>query len=301
MTLFYYHCSMSGLPVLNIKQFDFKANDGNFYANDFAEHLRTYHASITKPHKHDFYLIVLFTEGKGIHEVDFNSYTIERGALFLLTPGQTHHWEFTERAEGYIFFHSAEFYRLLFPNKNIDDYPAFYSAYNSPLLLLNEDAITSYEERFHMVHQEYKNDGLMKYRKLGLLVDLLYIDIARLYAKDNNSNDRFIEKKMEWFIKLEHLIDKEFKSKKSPSDYADSLNISVKHLNKIVMQTIGKTTSDLIHQRIILEAKRMLTHGKFTVQEIAFKLGYDDVSYFSRFFKKKCGMSPTDFSKSYDE
>jgi AraC-like DNA-binding protein len=290
---------MDFLPILNIKQFEFKVDEGEFYANNFSTHLEKYHSSITKPHKHDFYLIVLFTEGKGVHEVDFDSYPIERGALFLMNPGQTHHWEFTEVAKGFIFFHSKDFYNLSFPNKNIDDYPFFYTSYNFPFLMLKEKELDLFSHYFKMILEEFELNEFMRYQKLALIVDLLYIETTRLYIKTEQNDVHKVEKGVIWFRKLEQLIDQNFLTMKKASDYAFELNVSTKHLNKVVINTVGKSTTDLIHQRILLEAKRLLTHGELTVQEIAFELGYDDASYFSRLFKSKCGVSPSIFSKKY--
>jgi len=290
---------MGFLPILNIKQFELKVDEGEFYANNFSSHLEKYHASITKPHKHDFYLIVLFTSGEGIHEVDFDSYPIKRGALFLMNPGQTHHWEFTEKAKGFIFFHSKDFYNVSFLNKNIDNYPFFYTSYNLPFLQIKEKELDLFIHFFIVICEEFELNNFMRHQKLALIVDLLYIEITRLYIKNEQNNIHKTEKSVAWFRKLEQLIDQKFLTMKKASDYAFELNVSAKHLNKVVINTVGKTTTDLIHQRILLEAKRLLTHGELTVQEIAFELGYEDVSYFSRLFKKKCGVSPSVFSKKY--
>lgn len=289
------------LPVLHIKEFAKSIKRDDFYTNIFSTHLKTFHTSITKPHKHDFYLVVLFLKGAGVHEIDFNSYPIKRGALFLLKPGQTHHWEFSEEAEGYIFFHSKDFYNVLFPNKNIDEYPAFYSSYNSPYLSLSEKAISSFEKQFTAIYNEYHQDCLMKYRKLGLMIDMIYIDITRSYKIENEETGNKVSSQVLLFRKLEMLIEERFIIDKKPSSYAEALHVSTKHLNKIVIKTLKISTSDLIHQRVLLEAKRLLTHGKLSVQEIAFELGYDDPSYFSRLFKKKVGVTPSRFIKLYPD
>ncbi|MFT5821253.1 MAG: AraC family transcriptional activator of pobA [Crocinitomix sp.] len=291
---------MSILPVLNIEQFDFKNQKGHFYANEFAIHLEKHHSSITKPHKHDFYLIVLFTQGHGVHEIDFNAHPIKPGSLFLLRPGQTHHWEMSADIDGYIFFHTPEFYNLLFPNRDIADYPVFNSNYNSPLIELDNDQIDGYAQRFKQILVEYEARFWLKDQRISLLVDLIYVDLARIYrAKHPTTNDDSI-KKINRLLLLEKHIDRYYKERKNAKDYADALNVSVKHLNKNVMAALGKTTSDLIHDRILLEAKRMLIHGKVSVQEIAYDLGYEDASYFSRFFKKKTGLSPSDFAQKYE-
>lgn len=288
------------LPVLNIEQFDFENQKGHFYANEFATHLDKYHSAITKPHKHDFYLVVLFTQGHGVHEIDFNAYPINPGSLFLLQPGQTHHWELSEDIDGYIFFHTREFYNLLFPNRNIDDYPVFNSNYNSPLIELEIDQMEEYAQRFKQIREEYDQNLWLKDQRISLLVDLIYVDLARIYRAQQTTTDNNSKKKISRLIQLEKQIELLYKEQKHATTYAAKLNVSVKHLNKNVMAALGKTTSDLIHDRVLLEAKRMLIHGKATIQEIAYDLGYDDASYFSRFFKKKTGFSPSNFAQKYE-
>ena len=152
---------------------------------------------------------------------------------------------------------------------------------------------------FKSIFEEFTLNKFMWHQKLALMVDLLYIETTRLYIKNEQNDIHKIEKGIAWFRKLEQLIDQNFLTMKKASNYANELNVSTKHLNKIVVNTIGKTTTDLIHQRILLEAKRLLTHGELTVQEIAFELGYDDSSYFSRLFKNKCGVSPSVFLNKY--
>jgi AraC-like DNA-binding protein len=94
---------------------------------------------------------------------------------------------------------------------------------------------------------------------------------------------------------LEVLLENNFKTEKAPFFYASQLAITLKHLNRICNEMLQKTTTEVILARIILEAKRMLMDKKFTVNEIATELGFDDYSYFTRLFKKHTGMTPTDF------
>ena len=96
-----------------------------------------------------------------------------------------------------------------------------------------------------------------------------------------------------------HNIDVYFKTKKYAHEYASLMNISEKHLNRICKECLNKTTSEIIAERIIIEAKRLLIHKQHSVSEIAANLGFDDNSYFSRFFKKNCGETPIHFLKKY--
>jgi YesN/AraC family two-component response regulator len=91
---------------------------------------------------------------------------------------------------------------------------------------------------------------------------------------------------------LKDTIEKEFKSKHAPSDYALILNISLNALTKITKKHFNKTLTSLITDRIIIEAKRELYLTNKSVKELAYELGYDDEYYFSRFFKKNANISP---------
>ncbi|MTI31345.1 AraC family transcriptional regulator [Xanthovirga aplysinae] len=290
---------MSRLPILNIEQFQTLADSDDFYFNNLSDHIKANYQTVTVPHKHDFFLTVLFTQGEGIHEIDFNSYPIRPGSVFLLNPGQTHHWELSQDINGFIFFHSQSFYDLNYSAKRVHNFPFFYSLQNSPCIYLNENEQQVIEYFFKMIHDEYYANLLMKQDKLCSLIDLIYIELSRIcmgegYLKVSKSNN--YSKKLQ---QLEQLIEQNFLTEKSPMIYADWMNITPKHLNRITKTMVGKTTSDLIAERVLLEAKRMLLHAENNFSEIAYSLGYEDYSYFSRLFKKKCGESPSEFQKRY--
>ena len=96
-------------------------------------------------------------------------------------------------------------------------------------------------------------------------------------------------------------MEQNFRQMKSVAEYAEILNITSGHLNDTVQKEIGKTTSEIIHERIILEAKRLLYHSPKSVKEIAYELLYDDPSYFARFFKTHTQLTPEQFRKRIRE
>lgn len=288
------------LPILNIKQFQNSSED-HFYTNIFSKHLIENHHAITTPHKHDFYLSVLFTQGSGTHEIDFNSYPIEKGALFFLKPGQTHNWWLSEDIEGYIFFHSKSYYDLHYSRKSVVDFPFFYSSQNSPYLLLQSDQMTKIEPLFQSILDEFRNEDLMQHQKIKSLIDLLYIDIAR-WCVGNRLQD--VSKSNSYVLKiyqLENLIEQHYLTHKLASTYAEWMHMTPKHLNRITKTTLGKTTSELIIERVLLEAKRMLVHSENQLTDIADHLGFIDYAYFSRVFKSKTGENPSDFQRRYHQ
>lgn len=290
---------MKKVAVLNLNQFYKGGELTGFYANTLQNHLATHHKDIIVPHSHNFYLAILFTHGSGTHEIDFTTYEVKPGSLFFLNPGQTHHWELSDDVEGFIFFHTLEFYNLQYNHKKITDYPFFYSMHSLPCLYPDITNTVSFTNMFREITAEYNRQDILQEQKLLTLADLVYIESTRLYASGNsdvslNRNSYYVR-----FRKLEDLVDKNYKYEKSPSAYAAMLNMSLKHLNRITRDVAGKAAGDIITERVLLEAKRLLVLQKHSFNEIATELGYEDYAYFSRLFKTKTGETPTGFVGKY--
>ncbi|REE25457.1 AraC-like DNA-binding protein [Winogradskyella pacifica] len=287
------------IPVLNISQFKESASLNDVYINSFSNHIQLNKHLINKPHSHNFYLCVLFSEGTGTHEIDFNSYDINPGKVFLLKPGQTHFWKFETPPEGYIFFHSQEFYELKFLEHKLQTFPFFYSNQNPPVLELTVDKRIQLQLKFQDVYTEYLQTNLLRELKIVNSINHIYIELTRAYTVNTNLEKLNSPHYANILEKLETLINSHFYNEKLPKFYADKLHITTKHLNRVVKETIDKTTSQLISERIILEAKRLIVHSKDNLANIAYTLQFSDYAYFSKFFKSKTGMTPLDFRKKY--
>ncbi|PZR19611.1 MAG: AraC family transcriptional regulator [Flavobacterium psychrophilum] len=290
---------MKKVNILNLEQFHDHDTSEEFHANTLSNHLITRHKDIYLPHKHNFYLSVLFTKGTGIHEIDFRSYEVKPGALFFLNPGQTHHWELSPAADGYIFFHSQNFYDLHYTRNRLSSFPFYYSIHSNPCIYLNKVKLKTAVTFFEMILKEYQNNKTFANESLISLTDLVYNESSRAYMLQNpailNNKDKYYVK----FRSFEELIEGNFREYKLPSQYADMLNMTSKHLNRITQAVVGKTASDVILERIILEAKKEIILQKQGFAEIAYLLGYDDYAYFSRLFTKKTGTTPSEFLKRY--
>ncbi|MBC8754918.1 helix-turn-helix domain-containing protein [Kordia sp. YSTF-M3] len=285
---------MKLLPVYNISQFKEDKPSKHLYCNRFEEHLRT-HPFIEKPHIHDFHLVVLFTKGTGTHIVDFNTYEINAGSVFVLQPGQMHHWNLSKDIDGFILFHSKEFYNVHFRHKQINDYPFYYSTYNTPKLRLNAPQTQTITSFFEMILAEYTSRKLFNEHSILNLLDLIYIELSRHYITPTQLQVKRYHTILRSF---EELLEQFYKYEKKPSFYASRLNITLKHLNRICKETLQKTATTVITDRIILEAKRLLLTPELAVNEIANRLGFEDYSYFSRLFKQKTQRTPSSFRSS---
>lgn len=286
---------MKSSEVYRIRDFRTFSEADGFYANHLNPHIRL-HDFTSAPHKHDFFFLALFTQGSGIHEVDFKKYLIKPGSLFVLRPGQMHNWKISSDCDGYVFFHTGDFYDTGFNSERVRDY-AFYSSHQrSPLLILNRASQNKFKNLLEEITEEYFKEQPLRHQKLQSLVKLVYIELSRLYHAENSAG------KENYLIKLstfEKLIDEHFMKLKSAGEYARLMHLSEKHLNRISVSCLGKTSTQLIADRIVLEAKRRLIHSGQTVSQIANHLGYSDNSYFTRFFRKHTRETPMAFLKRY--
>lgn len=144
------------------------------------------------------------------------------------------------------------------------------------------------------IKTEMQNPALAQYELLVSYLKIFLITASRLKTEQLSILEQKNVTGKEPFIlqNLKNYIEIHFKTKHSPSDYADLLNITPKALGKITKAHFNKTLTDLISERIIIEAKRELYLTNKAVKEIAYDLGYDDEHYFSRFFKNNAEVSP---------
>jgi len=282
------------LPIFRIQDFDAQTRrEQYFYLNYFANHLRE-HQFIQKPHKHNFYIVLLLTSGYGTHTIDFKTYTVQPRTVYFLSPGQVHSWQLTTDADGYILFFTSKFYLWGHPQNKLYDFPYFNALLHRPLLQVTEAEEVQLTEiirsiaREHVGRQPSKEDIIRDY------LDILLILLTRMYQAQN-PEEQVSSGELLQLQNLENLIDRHYKAHQPVSFYADQLHVTVKQLNESSKRTIGKTVKELIQHRVVLEAQRLLVHSPLTITQIAAELGYFDNSYFSRFFKKHAGQTPEQF------
>lgn len=145
-----------------------------------------------------------------------------------------------------------------------------------------------------LIKNEYFNPN-GTYLILKALIKVYLLNLIRL------NNLHFLEqdtnqKRIYQFIIL---LDQYFKEQRNADFYATDMGISAKRLNQILKLKMNKSITQLIHERLILEAKRMLISSEMTIKEIAFELNFDDPAYFSRFFKKNTQLSPEKFKQQH--
>ena len=284
-------------PVYDVHNFQCQSIHADLYVNTFQNHLKN-HAFVEEPHRHNSHLLLFFTKGSGTHEVDFDVFEIQRGSLFLLQPGQLHHWNLSADVDGFVVIYAAEQYNLYFGRKKLSDYPFYASAQQKPEIVLDDVEIRSVLPYFNLLVSENQQSAHFQIDKMFNLIDCIHIELARKYDVDDGHQTPAYNTKIGLF---ESLMERHFREEKLPSFYAEQLHITLKHLNRICNEILGKTATEVIAGRVVLEIKRMLSDKQLSVNEIADALGFEDYSYFSRFFKKQTGHSPTDFRKNNNQ
>ncbi|MDX5422877.1 MAG: AraC family transcriptional regulator [Hymenobacteraceae bacterium] len=281
-------------PVYVIEEFPREVEEPNnvFYMTRLEKLVQNFE-NIDKPHSHSFYLLMIITGGSGTHTIDFVTYEVQPPQFFFLTPGQVHSWKLSPDIRGVSIFFEANFFLAHYPQR-LYQYPFFHSQQHQPLLALppNDPFWANlmgcmYKE--YVDQQPHRNEVLLSY------LHILLENAARLYRSETLQDKApgAVAKVREF----ELLLNQHFMHKREVKDYADMLHITPNHLNVLCKATVSKTASQLIHERVIVEAQRLLLHSTMSVKEIAYQLQFEDNSYFSRFFKKYSGKTPEQFRK----
>ena len=244
---------MKKYPIYSIQSFNCNDVNSDFYINTFKNHLVD-HSFVEEPHRHNSFVLVLFTNGSGTHDIDFDTFGIQPGSMYFLQPGQMHHWSLSDDIDGFVVFYSQEMYNLYFRQKTVNAYPFYYSLGNSPEMVLDAKEVKEIESYFYNMLAEYQGNKMMKQDKIINLLDSIHIEIARKYNENNVLETHSYNVKIRDFSTL---LENHFLTEKTPSFYASKLNITLKHLNRICKTIPKKTTTKEIKKRIIIKPKKL--------------------------------------------
>jgi AraC family transcriptional regulator, transcriptional activator of pobA len=243
----------------------------------------------------NYYSLIWITKGSGKVKVDFSEYDFEENRLFAFSPYQPFMFSSKEKLEGTVIQFHSDFYCIHMHQKEVAcNGVLFDNIYKPPFTYINPEAALNLNLILNQMKSEMLNQSLAQYEMLVSFLKIFLINASRLKTEQQPEVTVPKEGLREPFIlqNLKNAIEKDFKTKHSASDYANYLNITTTSLAKLTKSYFNKTLTDLISERIIIEAKRELYMTNKTVKEIAFELGYNDEHYFSRFFKNNADVSP---------
>lgn len=257
--------------------------------------------SICKPFPYtrkDFYKISLIIGKNKVHYADKIS-VIEDQALFFANPQIPYNWEqVDENQTGFFCIFTDAFFSQY---GNLKEYPLFQPGGN-PIVPISMELAESLKTVYLRMFDEINSDYAFKYDVLrNLVFEIIHLALktqtvtTSLYSKSNATiriSSLFLEL-LERQFPIESITQQV--NFRSPSEYASQLNVHVNHLNKALKETTGKTTSQIISERIVQEAMILLKQTNWNINEIAWCLGFEELSHFINFFKKNVQVSPKNY------
>jgi AraC family transcriptional activator of pobA len=243
----------------------------------------------------NYFTLIWIQKGNGIVKVDFSEYDFFENQLLAFAPYQPFMLTSDEKIEGIVLNFHPEFFCIHKHQAEIAcNGILFNNIYKPPYVSIDEPSKNILEMVVEQMKSEMQNPELAQYELLVSYLKIFLITATRLKNQQQPEEEQIDNSNTAPFIlqNLKNYIESNFKTKHSASDYAELLNITPKALAKITKSHFNKTLTNLIAERIIIEAKRELYLTNKPVKEIAYELGYDDEHYFSRFFKTNADISP---------
>lgn len=243
------------------------------------------------PHRKDYFFFALVIDAKegGRHWIDMKPYDILPKTLYFTHPSQVQLKEESYAIISYALSVSKEFLSLD-PQNGAKELPIIQNAHKAHQLHLAAEDFQFIENILSSIFKEYHQTKDWQHSMLQSYVNILLVYCSRLYTQQFKSIDAQPESLI--LENFRELIEMHYKTQHEVSQYADLLHISAGYLGEMIKQQSGKSAIKHIQDRIILEAKRLIYFSENSMKEIAFNLGFEDASYFNRFFKRHTGFTP---------
>lgn len=232
--------------------------------------------------QHILYELVCISKGDLELTIDFQVYKLKENTIYIIKPGQVHQWSkesFSKNSKGVIFHFSKDF----LPSYNMIN--QIYEESSFPIIELPIDIFENINLLTSMIKEEKQNNTLKAYL-FGSILEYV------LKFKKNSTNLYYKDERI--YLLLD-LIEKNFIDEKFVSFYSKKLDLTSKRLNELTKKYLNQTVSSLIIDRNIVEIKRELTFSNLSITEISENLGFNNPSYFSKFFKQYTSISPLEF------
>ncbi|BAX82574.1 helix-turn-helix domain-containing protein [Labilibaculum antarcticum] len=248
-------------------------------------------------HMHDFYTITWIKEGQAIHATKYVEYTLRENSILFVPPGLMHRFIINAHCTGYSITFNETFFAVKESGADsVSDSTLFSNPDFRSIIQLDEKQQIVFKGITDLMEKEFANDDRYRHEMLLQQLKLFLLESRRIYEDQHDLNVSFDEDHPgSVIIKFKQLIDDKYKEQKNVSSYADLLNLRATCLNDITKKTTGITAGELIRNRVIKEAKKMLYGSDLNTKEIAYELGFQDPAYFSRFFKKYTNQTLSDY------
>lgn len=264
---------MTRLETLSIKKFDSSLSDFS--------------------HKHQYALMWMKKGFKSV-QIDFESFDDSSDSIYFITPGRKVKIRFEGQPVGWILCFSREYFKTQIREQlNIKHVDVFSSFRKVPKMILSPQIGKRVHSIAEMIDELKGSDIPNKEAAVASLLKTLII-----YC-DSKCNIKITDEKnsneVQIVMKFKELVARHYTQAHKVSEYADMMNLSPKYLNQVVKNVLGMTAKQIIHDQLVIQARRELKFSNDSVKEIAFRLGFSEPFHFSNYFKKMIGYSPSEY------
>ncbi len=280
----------------NIKKYSFKAGlPQDFEIVDIGELYKNFKDTLTTTHRAGFYHIIWFQKGNPTHFVDFNPISINPNTLLFLNKDTVQRFDSNTKFDGKaILFTDIFFCKTEADTKFLRNNILF-----NDLFSVSQIQIDKHTKLFTELLQQMTNElhNIKDNSQAVILKNLLHNFLLHSEREKRKQNFTEIKKdvNLDYVMLFKDLLEKNYKTQKKVNYYAKEIIISEKRLNQATSKIFGKTPKEIIDDRIILEAKRILAHTTESIKEICFYLGFEEPTNFIKYFKKHSAITPTEF------
>ncbi|TGN21882.1 helix-turn-helix domain-containing protein [Empedobacter tilapiae] len=288
----------TGQSIYSFLPPDISKDIGHFNIFDIAETFNETRRTQLMPYNKRMYYKISMIRGHNLAEYADKTFEIKKNALLFATPKIPYHWlPQDEHQSGFFCVFTDDF---LVRNKTgvvLDDLPIFQTgAY--PIFQIDDEKTEEVLQIFRKMQQELHSDYRFKYDLIrNYVLELIHFGQKLQPLDEQNSSHNAAARVTSLFIEL---LERQFPIEspnqklnlRTAKDFAERLSVHVNHLNKVLKESIGKTTTEVIGNRIVQEAKYLLKQTNWNVSEIAYSLGFEEVAHFSNFFKKHTQLTP---------
>ena len=243
------------------------------------------------PHRVGFFIFLIVNKGTGSHKIDLIEYPLKKGTVLKIAKGQVH--AFVENAgyDGFLIVFTEEFVLNYFSKSSIEFISHLYNYHISNAAVDGSNFNEPFIEQL-MIELKTENTYAQK-NIVATMLELYLLRLERFSQTDDIPKQH--QKYYPLFLEFKNLVETQYVTTRNVKDYADRLHISTKHLNQIVKEFTLNTAKHFIDDFVILEIKRTIASTNNSLKEIGFTVGFDEVTNFTKFFKKHTGTTPKQF------
>ena len=247
------------------------------------------------PHSLAFFDILLVTRGRGEILLDAERYTVEPGVVVLCMPGQVREWRLRGKLDGACVFFTDTFITETFADPRfLEQFLFFRESRPSGALLLDAGKRRLFLSRFATMRREVAGLRSDAADRLRAAVYELLVLLNRWYIASHGDEAQVLADG--YVARFRALVERNFRHRHRVSEYARDLGVTPGYLNVLCRSQLHLNAGALIRARIALEARRMLLYGTDSAAQVGHLLGFEDPSYFTRFFQREVGHVPTQFT-----